>query len=401
MFDLRSRLRGTPAAVRYGTLAAATALCAAVLVPAAANASPAAPARLSQPGGQAVSPRLGHVFIIMLENHEADHVIGDPSAPYITSLAREYGVATRYYGVTHTSEPNYIAATSGSTWWNNDDDGWYTGNHYPDPKIAGNHYPHTNIVSQMEARRIPWDAYMQAMPTSGYLPDSWPTTSGVSPLYVSKHNPFILYNDVRSNPQWRDHIRPYQAMAADLNGPNPPRYVWISPDICNDMHGGVTTKIKGFPETPCPYSNVAGDHNDELLKAKADAFVKQAVHTITSSRAWTGHSVIFVTADESDYDGSDAADNYYLSTAGCCDSPYLPAGDPEISPTWPGGLYGGGSAPMIVVSRDDPQHATDATPSNHYSMLLTIEEGFGLSELGYTSDASQVHPLWPLIVGHS
>ena len=92
------------------------------------------------------------------------------------------------------------------------------------------------------------------------------------------------------------------------------------------MHGGVTTAIKGFPETPCPYSNVAGDHNDELLKAKADAFVQQAVHTIMSSRAWTGNSVIFVTADESDYDGSDSADNYYLSTAGCCDSPYLQPG---------------------------------------------------------------------------
>ena len=95
----------------------------------------------------------------------------------------------------------------------------------------------------------------------------------------------------------------------------------------------MTTKIKGFPETPCPYSNVAGDHNDELVKAKADAFVKQAVHTITSSRAWTGHSASFVTADESDYDGSDAADNYYLSTAGCCDSPYLPAGDPDATRT--------------------------------------------------------------------
>ena len=36
---------------------------------------------------------------------------------------------------------------------------------------------------------------------------------------------------------------------------------------------------------------------------------------------------------------------------------------------------------------------TDATPSNHYSMLLTIEEGLGLARLGYTSDSSQVHPL--------
>jgi hypothetical protein len=70
-------------------------------------------------------------------------------------------------------------------------------------------------------------------------------------------------------------------------------------------------------------------------------------------------------ADETDYDGSDASDNYYASTAGCCDSPYLPAGDPEISASWPGGVYG--------------------------------EEGFGLTKLGYTSDSEQVHSLWPLI----
>ncbi len=47
--------------------------------------------------------RLDHVFIIMLENHAADHVIGDPNAPYITSLASTYGQATNYYGVTLTS----------------------------------------------------------------------------------------------------------------------------------------------------------------------------------------------------------------------------------------------------------------------------------------------------------
>jgi phosphatidylinositol-3-phosphatase len=325
-------------------------------------------------GNGGFGTRLDHVFIIMLENHAADHVIGDPAAPFITSLATTYGQATDYFGVTHTSEPNYIAATSGNNWWVNNDNGWYptTAN-----KFGPNQYVHTNIVDELEAARIPWDAYMQAMPTPGYLPDAWPSSSNA--LYASKHNPFILYNDVRLNPARAARIKPYTDMAADLNGPNPPRYVWISPDECSNMHGGITTAIKGFPDTPCPYNNVAGDANDQALKAKADAFVKSAVNTIMSSRAWTGNSVIFVVADETDF---------------------LPAGDPQISASWPGGVYGGGSAPMIVVSRLGPRHATDATPSNHYSMLLTIEEGFGLAKLGYTSDSAQVHPLWPLITGH-
>ncbi|MGH3257490.1 MAG: alkaline phosphatase family protein [Streptosporangiaceae bacterium] len=337
-------------------------------------------------------PRLDHVFIIMLENHAADHVIGDPAAPYMTYLANTYGQATDYFGVTHTSEPNYIAATSGSTWDSNNDNGWYTQNAYPPGQ-----YPHTNIVDELEAAHIPWAAYMQAMPTAGYLPDSWPSSSNA--LYVSKHNPFILYNDIRLNPARAANIKPYTDMAADLNGPNPPRYVWISPDECDNMHGGIYTAVPGFADTPCPYNNVAGDSFDEALKADADAFVKTAVQTIMSSRAWTGNSVIFIVADETDFDGTMPNDDDYASVAGCCDSPYEPAGDPEISTSWPGGIYGGGSAPMIVVSRLGPRHATDATPSNHYSMLLTIEEGFGLGKLGYTSDSAQVQPLWPLITG--
>jgi phosphatidylinositol-3-phosphatase len=338
--------------------------------------------------------QLDHVFIIMLENHAADHVIGDPNAPFITSLANKYGQATKYYGVTHTSEPNYIAATSGNNWWVNNDNGWYP----TTSNIFGvNHYAHTNIVDELEAANIPWDAYMQAMPTPGYLPDFWPSSS--VPLYASKHNPFILYNDVRQNPARAAHIKPYTDMAAGLNGPNPPRYVWISPDECSNMHGGIYSHVAGFPDTPCPYNNVAGDKYDEALKAKADAFVKGAVQTIMSSKAWTRNSVIFIVADETDYDGSNPTDNFYASVAGCCDSPVVPAGDPQISASWPGGVYGGGSAPMIVVSRQGPRHATDATPSNHYSMLLTIEEGFGLAKLGYTSDSAQVHSLWPLIIG--
>ena len=201
----------------------------------------------------------------MLENHEADHVIGDPNMPYLTSLASQYGVATDYFGVTHTSEPNYIAATSGDNWWVNNDNGW----------SAGNQYDHANIVDELSGAHIPWAAYMQAMPSAGYLPDTWPATGGA--LYASKHNPFILYNDVRLNPSRAADIKPYTDMATDLNGPNPPRYVWISPDQCADMHGGVSTTVSGYPETPCPYSNVAGDANDEALKAKADAFVKTAV----------------------------------------------------------------------------------------------------------------------------
>jgi hypothetical protein len=340
--------------------------------------------------GHSHAPRLSHVFIIMEENHAADHVIGDPNMPFTNALAQKYGQATDYFGITHTSEPNYIGATSGSNWDVNNDNGWNT--------TPSNHYDHTNIVDELEAAHISWDAYMDAMPSTGFLDDTWPSSSNT--LYASKHNPFVLYNDVRLNPERLSHIKPYTSLAADLNSAHAPRYVWISPDQCNDMHGGVYTPVAGHPETPCPYSDTAGDAADESLKAKADAFVKQAVLTIVHSRAWTPDSVIFLTADETDFDGSNPSDNFYLSTAGCCDSPVLPAGDPAVSATWPGGVYGGGLVPMIVITPNGPRHLSDNTPYNHYSMLLTIEKGFGLGRLGFTSDSRQVRPMWQLITSH-
>jgi hypothetical protein len=335
---------------------------------------------------------LGRVFVIMEENHAQDHVIGDPHMPFTNALAKRYGQATNYYGVTHTSEPNYIAATSGSNWDVNNDNGWNP----TATSTAVNHYDHLNIVDELEAAHIRWAAYMDAMPTAGYLEDSWPGGT-VGALYASKHNPFVLYNDVRDNPARLAKIKPYSSLKTDLNRANAPRYVWISPDQCNDIHGGIYTAVAGHPETPCPYSDVAGDAADESLKAKADAFLKSTVSTIMHSRAWTRNSVIFVTADETDYDGSNPSDNFYLSTAGCCDSPTLPAGDPAVSATWPGGVYGGGLVPMIVVTANGPRHAKSATAYNHYSMLLTIEEGFGLGKLAYTADSNQVKPLWSLV----
>jgi hypothetical protein len=48
-----------------------------------------------------------HIFYIMMENHGTSQVIGNTAdAPYITSLAQRYNVATNYHGVTHPSLPN-------------------------------------------------------------------------------------------------------------------------------------------------------------------------------------------------------------------------------------------------------------------------------------------------------
>ena len=55
---------------------------------------------------------------------------------------------------------------------------------------------------------------------------------------------------------------------------------------------------------------------------------------------------------------------------------------PGLAPTWPGGTYGGGLIPAIVVTASGPRHLVDHTPYNHYSLLTTIEENWHLATSG-------------------
>lgn len=321
--------------------------------------------------------QLDRVFIIMLENHSQKSVIGDPNTPYITSLAQQYGQAANYFGVTHPSEPNYVAAISGSNWYLNSDN----------PALR---YDHTNLIDELQAAHIPWGAYMEAMPADDPTTDFWPDKS--TPLYASKHNPFVLFNDIRNNPALLANVKPYTDLTGDLNGPHAPRFVFISPDQCNDMHGGVFSAVPGHPETPCPFNSTNDDPADIALKHNADAFVQGAVTTIMSSRAWTRHSAIFIVSDEGDFTGNNV-NGGWDSPAGCCDSPILPAGDPDINAAWPGGLFGGGLVPAVIVDQSGPRGFVSDVAYNHYSLLRTIEDAWGLPELGYTSDHQQVQTM--------
>ena len=98
-------------------------------------------------------------------------------------------------------------------------------------------------------------AYMESMPSTGYLGDFWP--SSANPLYASKHNPFVLFDDIRSSNARLAHVKPYTSLAHDLNGsPDAvPDFAYIVPNQCHDMHGGVYTPVAtdGSDGTPCPY----------------------------------------------------------------------------------------------------------------------------------------------------
>jgi len=284
-----------------------------------------------------------HVFIIMMENTGFDSLIGNPNAPFINAAAANYGLAANYFGVTHPSQPNYIAATSGSINGVADDN---------DTTIDV-----TNVVDQLEAHRKTWKAYMQSYSLCVTPLDH----SCGNQLYERKHNPFISYQDVQSNPARVANIVDFSQFATDLARGHVADYTWISPDQCHDMHGRAST-----PDDPCDFSQV------QALIAVGDAYLQSTVSAIMNSKAWTGNSIIFITWDESDFPFDD--------TSGCCDA----------NP-------GGGHVVTITISHSDHSPRTSNVAYNHQSMLATIEDGWQLGCLAFTCDTVNVPPMSDLV----
>jgi hypothetical protein len=343
---------------------------------------------------------LAHVYIIMMENHAQQQIIGDVAdAPNLNQLATKYGLASNYYGVTHPSLPNYLAAISGDFQGIFDDcpagagitceveeftpnSGDGTANQLMTAQQAANAatIPHwfggRTIVDQLEEHGRTWAAYMGSLIATGdtssgapIIPidagdagDSGPTTETLN-LYAQKHDPFEYFQSIRTNANRMQKIVPYTQFATDIAGTTMPNFVWISPDQCADMHG-ISTDTAAFADAGfCTGAAAGSDMSADVIKY-GDAFVGSLVSTIQSSPTWTEGSAIVIVFDEDDYVG----------TSGCCGSPT----------GVDGGTLGGALVPAIVISSLVPTPRTSADAYNHYSLLATLQSIWGLGCLANT-----------------
>jgi phospholipase C len=302
-----------------------------------------------------------------MENHAANQIFGNTAdAPYLNQLAAAYGIATNYFGVTHPSLPNYLAAISGDfqgIWDDCPADATVTcapqtfGSSLTSNEVASaSNRPHMfnsqTIVDQLEAHHMTWKAYMQSMPSPGFTGASYGA-------YAQKHDPFMYFTDIRNNASRIERIVPFTQFNQDVQSGNVPNFAWISPDECNDMHG-----------TP----NCAS--YDGLISL-GDTFVRTIVQNITQSSAWKEGSAIVIVWDEND-----------TGASGCCKSP-----------TGVNGVtLGGADVPIIVMTSNGPRHIVlNTTSYNHYSLLATIERIWNLGCLANTcgfSDAALMTKLF-------
>jgi phospholipase C len=287
-------------------------------------------------------PRYQHIFVIMLENHSFDETFENPATPNINALAHKYGLATNYFGVTHPSEPNYVASIAGS-FFGIQDDGPYTVHTIMSP----------TLVNQLEASNLTWKTYQQSLPYAGFTGTAFPSSSIA--LYASKHNPFINVATVQNSSSELAKMVPDTQLQADLATGDVPNFGYIVPDQCHDMHG-----IGGV----CP----TGSSDASTLFSNADAYVAATVTALTRAPFWDrGNNAIVITWDE---------DDFSPTNLGCCDA----------NP-------GGGHVETIVITNHGARGATDDTAFNHYSLLASIQQAFGLGCLNNACDTTNVKPM--------
>jgi len=126
------------------------------------------------------------IFVLVEENTEFGNIIGNPSMPTINALAQKHGLATNYFGTTHPSEGNYVSLVGGDDYGTHADVPYTT--HVIDKP---------SIVDQLEAAGLTWKGYFQNMPSAGFTGTCYPSEC----LYASKHNGFVSFTHVSSNPQ--------------------------------------------------------------------------------------------------------------------------------------------------------------------------------------------------------
>jgi phosphatidylinositol-3-phosphatase len=245
-------------------------------------------------------PAFDHIFIVIMENHGYDEIIGNPDAPFINELAADYGVATNYVAVAHPSLPNYLALTGGDTFGITTD------------CIDCFQQAPNLVVDRIAPSGRTWRAYMESMPAPGYLGDAYP--------YMQKHDPFVYYDDLRTDPAQLANVVPFSQLATDLvTAQTTPAFGWITPDMLNDMHDGTI--------------------------AQGDAWLSSQIPVLLTSAAWIEQrSLLVITWDEDD------------------NAP-------------------GNQVATIVIANEVPAGFRSAEAYNHYSLLRTIEVAWGLAPL--------------------
>ena len=148
-----------------------------------------------------------------MENYNFSQVMHTGAAPYLQSLAQSSAVFTNSHGVSHPSEPNYLALFSGSTQGLSSDACPVT-------------YNGANLATELTAKGYSFAGYAEDWPGSTAC-TAVPSTTGSGFLYWRKHVPWVSFSSVPLS-DGSSYGGPGTPLTGSVN--------FVVPNICDDMH---------------------------------------------------------------------------------------------------------------------------------------------------------------------
>ncbi len=351
------------------------------------------------------SDRIKHVFVIILENEGYDTTFGAASeAPYLSKeLTAKGALLSQYFGIGHASLDNYIAMISGQAATNETRRDCHVYADFqlkgmtPDGQAIGSGcvYPASvkTLADQLTAAGKTWRAYLEDMgndpkredPTCGHpdlnADDRTRKAEPPSPAvpmgdqYAARHNPFVYFRSIIDSADCAANVVNLDHLPQDLTSEaTTPNFAFITPNLCNDGH-----------DAPCKNGQHGG-------LGSADEFLKKWVPIIMGSPAYRRDGLLIITFDEGEYSlSTNAAGDKVITFEGescCSEQPGPNLGSfPQTSAIGTTTLvvknYGGDRTGAVLLSPLIKPGTIANTPFNHYSLLKTVEDIFGLEHLGY------------------
>ena len=183
-------------------------------------------------------PRPDHIVIVIEENKPYEKIIANPAAPYLNELSHRGALFTQSYGVTHPSQPNYLALFSGSTHG--------IVNDACPLELSGD-----NLAGALLVKKLSFASYSESMPQAGF--DGCAYAS-----YMRKHNPLANWKELAALNQ------PFSAFPQDYS--QLPTVALVVPDQRNDMHdGSIAQGDAWLAKNMDSYAQWAMKHNSLLI----------------------------------------------------------------------------------------------------------------------------------------
>jgi phosphatidylinositol-3-phosphatase len=391
-------------------------------------------------------PHLDHVFVIMMENHGNQQVLDNPSEPYLNDLiaSGKVNLANNYYAVGHPSLTNYLELVGASNFGIRSDNSpnWHSTTCTPNLQsglvnadnnakltnppvsiettdicpiygegmdaatpavdnwnevtlpgfafladidgfisIPSAHTTGKTIAEQLDRAGKSWKSYQESLPAAGAdgvdnadgyysnlvsftgpIPNE---TQTLIDLYAVKHNPFAYFRDIEDGNDRDSSLNNMvgfegaRGLFEDLQSGHVPNFSFIAPNQCNDQHG----RSNAGPQ--CDFDPNSDGQQPGLnpgLIYLGDLAIRNLVKAIHASPVWEhGNNAIVIVWDENDYSGT-----------------------PSLQLPFPS--QNTNKVVLTVDTNYGVKGVTSQTFYDSYSVLKSIEAGFGLPCLNHACD---------------